>query len=78
MDHTFDPEAERAQWERFGHYVQHLNKVDPEHVRYKVFYIARHGEGVHNVKEATVGRAEWEVRFGSFFPAKRHTALTSN
>ncbi|KAF2181055.1 hypothetical protein K469DRAFT_729519 [Zopfia rhizophila CBS 207.26] len=30
------------------------------HVPYEVFYIARHGGGVHNVKEAAVGRVECE------------------
>lgn len=29
--------------------------------RYKLFFVVRHGEGYHNVKEAQVGRAEWEV-----------------
>jgi len=66
-DITFDPTQERTQWERFEHYVQHLNRADPDNVRYKVFYIARHGEGVHNVKEASVGRTEWEARRLSFY-----------
>lgn len=60
-DQAFDPEHKKTQWERFEHYVRHLNQTDPERVSYKVIYAARHGEGHHNAKAAAVGREEWEV-----------------
>jgi hypothetical protein len=30
-------------------------------MQYKLLYLIRHGEGLHNVKEREVGRAEWDV-----------------
>ncbi|KAL9076066.1 MAG: hypothetical protein Q9157_003772 [Trypethelium eluteriae] len=59
-DPDFDPHREKSQWERFGNYVAHLNRASSK-VQYKVFYITRHGKGLHNVKEDEVGRAEWEA-----------------
>jgi hypothetical protein len=50
-----------TQWTRFLRYVQHLNQEDPANKRYKLFYIVRHGKGLHNVKETEVGREEWNV-----------------
>jgi hypothetical protein len=55
-----------TQWPRFQNYVRYLNIQNPETERYKLLYIIRHGQGVHNVKETEVGRDEWNVRrFGS-------------
>jgi hypothetical protein len=50
------------QWSRFQHYIKSLNNEDPENKRYKLLYLIRHGQGVHNVKETEVGREEWNVR----------------
>lgn len=57
--------SSRAQWSRFRTYIKSLNSEDPENKQYKLFYIVRHGQGVHNVKETEVGRDEWNVRLGS-------------
>lgn len=51
----------KTTWERFQKHVHELNQKDPNSRQYKVFYIMRHGEGVHNVKEREIGRAEWDV-----------------
>jgi hypothetical protein len=51
----------RTQWHRFVRFVQHLNEVDSENKQYKIFYLVRHGQGIHNVKEAEAGREEWDV-----------------
>jgi hypothetical protein len=51
-----------TQWSRFKHYIEVLNKGDPVKKQYKLFYIVRHGQGLHNVKETEVGREEWNVR----------------
>ncbi|KAF9700723.1 hypothetical protein EKO04_001314 [Ascochyta lentis] len=48
-----------TQWQRFRQYLRHLNAID-EDKRYKLLYLVRHGEGLHNVKEKEVGRAEWD------------------
>jgi hypothetical protein len=60
-DNDFDPSGERSAWERFEHYLRYLNLESPTNRCYKLFYLVRHGEGVHNVKEKEVGREEWNV-----------------
>jgi hypothetical protein len=50
-----------TQWSRFQSYIHYLNAQHPETERYKLLYIIRHGQGVHNVKETEVGREEWNV-----------------
>lgn len=50
------------QWPRFELYVNTTVEQAPENVAYKVFFIGRHGEGFHNVAEASYGTVEWEVR----------------
>ncbi|KAK3901782.1 histidine phosphatase superfamily [Staphylotrichum tortipilum] len=60
-DADFDPRREKHQWERFTHYLAHLNRTGrAEGASYKLLYMARHGEGYHNVKEAEVGTEAWE------------------
>ncbi|KAF1945325.1 phosphoglycerate mutase-like protein [Clathrospora elynae] len=59
-DADFDPKYQRSQWERLRHYVQSLNQEDPETKRYKIIFLVRHGQGLHNVKEKEVGRKEWD------------------
>ncbi|KAF2830704.1 PGAM-domain-containing protein [Ophiobolus disseminans] len=48
-----------TQWARFLRYVQRINEEDPANKQYKIFYVVRHGQGLHNVKETEVGRDEW-------------------
>jgi hypothetical protein len=62
-DEAFDPAREKTQWERFANYVQYLNKMAKTGECYKVLYLARHGEGYHNVEEAVVGTPMWDVCF---------------
>lgn len=66
IDRTYstdeDSNNDMTQWQRFERYIRHLNENSKDGERYKVFFIGRHGEGVHNVKEKEVGRHEWEVR----------------
>jgi hypothetical protein len=67
-DNDFDPSGERSAWERFEHYLRYLNLESPKDRRYKLFYLVRHGEGMHNVKEEEVGREEWNVSFQCLKP----------
>ncbi|KAK3291873.1 histidine phosphatase superfamily [Chaetomium fimeti] len=59
-DEAFDPQREKHGWERFAHYLGHLNKTGGGKTVYKLLYAARHGEGYHNVKEREVGTPAWE------------------
>jgi hypothetical protein len=67
------------QWSRFQHYIRSLNREDPENKRYKLLYLVRHGQGVHNVKETEVGREEWNVRSRALHPNPRsfHNIFTN-
>lgn len=59
-DAEYDPNREKTQWERFKFYLTQLNQEDPEHKIYKLLFVIRHGQGVHNVKEEEIGREEWK------------------
>ncbi|KAK4237156.1 histidine phosphatase superfamily [Achaetomium macrosporum] len=59
-DEAFDPRREKHAWERFAHYLDHLNSTGDGKAMYKLIYAARHGEGYHNVKEREVGTLAWE------------------
>ncbi|KAI1463956.1 phosphoglycerate mutase-like protein [Daldinia caldariorum] len=59
-DAVFDPKGEKSQWERFVHYLESSNKNANDGVQYKLIFLIRHGQGYHNLKEAEVGRQQWE------------------
>ncbi|KAI0137950.1 phosphoglycerate mutase-like protein [Hypoxylon sp. NC0597] len=59
-DAIFDPEGKKTQWERLVHHLDHQNEQGRGKVSYKLFFVIRHGEGFHNVKEAEVGRDAWD------------------
>ncbi|CAG8000513.1 unnamed protein product [Penicillium olsonii] len=50
--------SEDSQWQRFQKHVDHLNSVDGP--RFKVLFLGRHGEGVHNVAESRYGTKLWD------------------
>lgn len=51
-----------TQWSRFLHFIRCLNEQDSTSRQYKLLYVVRCGQGLHNVKETEVGREEWNVR----------------
>lgn len=56
-----DPDRRLTQWQRFGAYVDSLNKRSEKGTMHKVLYLGRHGEGFHNVAEAFYGTELWDV-----------------
>jgi len=58
-DKKFDPKGEKSQWERFGAYVKNLNDEADENTDYKVLFIGRHGDGIHNAAETYYGTPAW-------------------
>ncbi|KAK2606562.1 hypothetical protein N8I77_005304 [Diaporthe amygdali] len=56
--HSRDEDVQKTEWEKFHDRLRQLNHDGV--TKYKLFYVIRHGEGHHNVKEAQVGRSEWE------------------
>ena len=45
----------------FEEQLGNLNALDTPHVQYKILFLGRHGQGVHNVAEAEYGTSAWEV-----------------
>jgi len=64
-DTEFDPDGKKTQWQRFENYVARLNESSPSGVQYKILYLGRHGQGYHNVAEATYGTHAWDVGHSS-------------
>jgi len=60
-DDEFDLHKRETQWQRFEHYVETLNERGGKHTQYKVLFLARHGEGYHNVAESYYGTPAWNV-----------------
>jgi len=59
-DKDYDPDHEKTQWQRFEHHVSILNQESNSDVQYKLLYMGRHGEAVHNVAENFYGTAAWD------------------
>jgi len=53
----------KTQWQMFEERVLNLNDFNDPNIQYKVLFLGRHGEGVHNVAEAKYGTQEWDVCF---------------
>ena len=58
----FDLAGQKSQWERFANQVYLLNYQAPSNVQYKVLFIGRHGDGLHNDAESFFGTPAWNVR----------------
>lgn len=52
-----DTSADR--WNKLIDTINQLNDSSEDHIAYKLIFIARHGEGVHNVAEAIYGTPAW-------------------
>ncbi|KAI2792865.1 putative phosphoglycerate mutase [Penicillium oxalicum] len=57
-----DPSGSQDQspWQRFAQHVVHLNEIADQGTMYKVLFLGRHGEGVHNVAERRYGTKAWD------------------
>ncbi|KAL2868553.1 phosphoglycerate mutase family protein [Aspergillus lucknowensis] len=47
-DAEFDPNNGKTQWERLAYYIEALNRHSPPDTQYKLLFLGRHGQGVHN------------------------------
>jgi len=59
-DPEHDPDLSKSLWQRFAYYIQYLNMHSPKTTTYRLLYLARHGEGVHNVAESYYGTKAWD------------------
>ncbi|EJT52925.1 phosphoglycerate mutase family protein [Trichosporon asahii var. asahii CBS 2479] len=46
-------------WKKFTRHIKKLNEEADDQTTYKVVFIARHGEGYHNVAESVYGTPAW-------------------
>ncbi len=51
--------ANLTQWQKFEAQVNALNAAAPLNTAYKVLFMGRHGEGVHNAAESYYGTPAW-------------------
>ncbi|GAA5826790.1 hypothetical protein JCM5353_003237 [Sporobolomyces roseus] len=49
----------KERWSRFQTEIDRLNQESDSHTAYKVFFVARHGQGWHNVAESKYGSDAW-------------------
>ncbi|KAJ5692944.1 hypothetical protein N7462_002367 [Penicillium macrosclerotiorum] len=59
-DSTPEDHQNDTQWQRFAQHIQSLNSTAGPQTRYKVLFLGRHGEGVHNVAERRYGTKAWD------------------
>ncbi|MCJ1231458.1 hypothetical protein MMC12_008135 [Toensbergia leucococca] len=59
-DEDFESVSKKTQWQRFEQEVSRLNHESKSTVRYKVLFLGRHGQGVHNVAESFYGTSAWD------------------
>ncbi|KAL2849245.1 histidine phosphatase superfamily [Aspergillus pseudoustus] len=62
-DDTLDSTDPKSQWQRLAHYIDTLNADSPPETDYKLLFLGRHGQGVHNVAEARYGTVMWDCRY---------------
>jgi len=60
-DKKFDPKGKKSQWERFAAFIQSLNDEADATTEYKLLFLGRHGDGLHNDAEAFFGTPAWNV-----------------
>ncbi|KAL4920896.1 histidine phosphatase superfamily [Aspergillus aurantiobrunneus] len=53
----------KTQWERLATYIASLNRSSADGTSYKLLFLGRHGQGVHNVAESRYGTAMWDCRY---------------
>lgn len=66
------------QWQKFAKHIQSMNDASQENVKYKVLFLGRHGEGVHNVAERRYGTKAWDVCFLSTIPYHYRKTIISS
>ena len=59
LNDTFGLIDKKGGWTALKRHIEKLNSASDSLTAYKLIYIARHGEGWHNVGEATYGSEQW-------------------
>ncbi|KAF2848363.1 phosphoglycerate mutase-like protein [Plenodomus tracheiphilus IPT5] len=56
---------EEEQWRRFERYIASLNETTSDGESIKVLFLARHGQGWHNVAETKYGTKAWDCHYAA-------------
>ncbi|KAJ9656388.1 putative phosphoglycerate mutase pmu1 [Neophaeococcomyces mojaviensis] len=62
-DASLPDASQLTDWQRFAHHVSTLNAHAPDHQSYHVLYLARHGQGYHNLAERYYGTGAWDCYY---------------
>ncbi|MCJ1471388.1 hypothetical protein MMC13_000027 [Lambiella insularis] len=57
------PSTDETPWQIFEKRVHHLNQNSDPNIQYKVLFMGRHGQGVHNVAEKLYGTPMWNCKY---------------
>lgn len=64
LEHSFGlVDTSHERWSRFQTELDRLNEQSDKHTAYKVLFVARHGQGWHNVAESKYGSAAWNLHW---------------
>jgi len=55
-----DTDLPPTDWQRFTHHLSALNNNTPANTSYHILYLARHGQGYHNLAESYYGARAWD------------------
>ncbi|KAL3477722.1 histidine phosphatase superfamily [Aspergillus californicus] len=58
-----DQKKPLSQWERLSFFIQTLNRTSDPSTSYKLLFLGRHGQGVHNVAETKYGTILWDCHY---------------
>jgi len=58
-DSSLPSASTSSAWQRFTHHLTTLNDASPATTSYRLLFLARHGQGIHNVAESYYGEQAW-------------------
>ncbi|KAL4877453.1 histidine phosphatase superfamily [Aspergillus karnatakaensis] len=70
-DNKLDNPETKTQWQRLKSYIDDLNASSPPETQYKLLFLGRHGQGLHNVAESRYGTVMWDCHY-SLLPGDAH------
>lgn len=59
-DSSLSDASSKSQWQRFQHHLESINDNAPEGTSYRLLFLARHGQGYHNVGQSFYGTVMWD------------------
>ncbi|KAK5948968.1 putative phosphoglycerate mutase pmu1 [Knufia fluminis] len=60
LDRRHNDDPPPTNWQRFAHHISTLDEHAPTDTSYHILYLARHGQGYHNLAEGYYGTQPWD------------------